>query len=116
MWGPTPHLVKWLFKGIIRPAFSFGCHVWGQVISSVGFMEKAKKLHRLVLLPMSPVRSRCPTVGLEIMAGLLPLELFIEKTSIQTSYESNNYFPIGTVWVGVTSGVTYFGLDSLLFL
>ena len=84
MWGPTPRLVKWLFEGIVRPAFSYGCHIWGRVTSSKGFQEKARKLHRLALLPMSPVRSKCPTAGLEVIAGLIPLELFIEKTSIQT--------------------------------
>jgi hypothetical protein len=51
---------------------------------SGGFQEKARKLHRLALLPISPVRSRCLIVGLEIMDGLLPLELFLQKTLIQT--------------------------------
>jgi hypothetical protein len=66
LWGPAPHLVKWLFEGVVRPAFSYGCHVWGRITSQKGFLDKARKLHRLALLPMSPVRSKCPTAGLEV--------------------------------------------------
>ena len=101
MWGPAPHLVKWLFEGMIRPAFSYGCHIWGRVTSSKGFQEKARKLHRLALLPMSPVRSKCPTAGLEIIAGLLPLELYIEKTSIQTYLRIQHLLPN---WDGIGRG------------
>jgi hypothetical protein len=101
MWGPAPHLVKWLFEGVVRPAFSYGCHVWGRVTSSRGFLEKARKLHRQALLPMSPVRSRCPTAGLEVLAGLLPLELFIEKTSIKTFLRIQHLLPN---WDGLGRG------------
>jgi hypothetical protein len=76
--------MKWLFKRVSRPAFSYGCHTWGRVTSSKGFQEKAKKLHRLALLAMSLVRSKCPSTGLKVMGSLIPLELTIEKTFIQT--------------------------------
>jgi hypothetical protein len=83
MWGPTPHLVKWLLEGVVRPAFSYGFLVWDMVTFSKGFQKKALKLHRLALLPLSLVRSKCPTARLEILAGVIPHEIFIEKTSIQ---------------------------------
>jgi hypothetical protein len=69
IWGPAPHLVKWLIEGVVRSAFSYGCHIWGRVTLLKLFQEKAKKLHRLALLTMSLVILKCPTEGLEIIAG-----------------------------------------------
>ena len=50
---------------------------------------------------MSPVRSKCPTAGLEVIANLLPLELFIEKTSIQTYQRIQHLLPN---WDGIGRG------------
>jgi ribonuclease HI len=105
--------VKWLFEGVVRPAFSYGCHVWGRNTSLKGFLEKARKLHRLALLPMSPVRTKCPTAGLEVLAGLLPLELFIEKTYIKTYLRIQHLLPN---WDGIGRGNLRghsFGLSKL---
>jgi hypothetical protein len=50
---------------------------------------------------MSPVRSKCSTAGLEVEVGLLPLELFIEKTSIKTFLRIQHQLPN---WDGIGRG------------
>ena len=81
LWGPSPHIVRWLYEGIIKPSLTYGCMVWGKSSETKSFKTQANKLQRLALLPMAPVRCQSPTAGLEIISNLIPLDIFIQKTA-----------------------------------
>jgi len=84
LWGPSPVIMKWMYTAIIRPAISYGNLVWGKVTRLKYFQEKAKRIQRLALMSMAPVRTHSPTVGLEIVAHIPPLELYIQGEMAMT--------------------------------
>ena len=113
MWGPQPHIVRWLYEGIIKPALTYGCTIWGAATSSKTFKSKALKLQRLALLPMAPVRTHSPTIGLEVISNLLPLDLFIQKNAIACYDRIKQHL---TPWDGIGKGTLRghtFWLNSL---
>jgi ribonuclease HI len=76
-WGPKPFMMRWLYTGVIRPAITYGCLIWAKATNDKMFKEKAQKLQRLALLHMAPFRTKSPTIGLEMLAYIPPLDIFI---------------------------------------
>jgi ribonuclease HI len=76
-WGPKPHMMRWLYTGIVRPAITYGSLAWAKATVDKTFKDKAQKLQRLALLHMAPFRTKSPTIGLEMLAYLPPLDIFI---------------------------------------
>jgi hypothetical protein len=83
-WGPSPALMRWIMTGIIRPMLSYGSVIWSRVCNQHGVMEKLKKLNRVLFLAMGHIRKSTPTVGMEVIMGLMPLDIYIGKTALDT--------------------------------
>jgi hypothetical protein len=77
-WGPKPMLTKWLYTNIIRPTFTYGCIAWGKTTRTKSFQAKAKRLQRLALCNIGPIRQHSSTSGLEIFTHTIPLDLYIQ--------------------------------------
>ena len=52
-------------------------------------MTKLRRVQRLGLLAALPSFPGTPTAGLELMADIMPIELFLEKTAITTLIRTN---------------------------
>jgi ribonuclease HI len=77
IWGPRPNLTKWLYTNIIRPTFTYGCIAWAKMTRTKEFLTKAKRLQRLALCDIGPIRTHSPTSGIEIFTNTIPLDLHI---------------------------------------
>jgi hypothetical protein len=78
-WGPSPECAKWSWTGVIRPALSYGAIVWSRTASQAWAKRKLQQLQRLALSQISHVRPSTPLAALEIMYGVLLLDLFIQN-------------------------------------
>ncbi len=87
-WSPNPKMLKWAYTAIVRPALSYGCHVWGNNLSKVQ-KDKLRKVNRLACLMIGKVQKSTPTAGLEIIYEIEPLHIFIERTAIATFVRIN---------------------------
>jgi hypothetical protein len=58
-----------------------------------GLPGESKKTPKTGLVTHVFVRSKCPTAGLDILAGLIHLELFLEKTLIQIYLQTQYLLP-----------------------
>jgi ribonuclease HI len=76
-WGPRPSLTKWIYTNIVRPTFTYGCIAWAKNTRTKDFITKAKRLQRLALKDIGPIRTHSPTTGIEIFTNTIPLDLFI---------------------------------------
>jgi ribonuclease HI len=76
-WGPKPSMTKWLYTNIVRPTFTYGCIAWAKNTRSKDFISKAKRLQRLALKDIGPIRTHSPTSGIEIFTNTIPLDLYI---------------------------------------
>jgi hypothetical protein len=95
LWGP--HLT--LSSGFMKALSALPFHM--AAILGVGFQNKAKRLHRLAQLPMASVGSKNPTAGLEVISGLLPLDLHIQQIFPQTYLRIKTHIPS---WDGIGRG------------
>jgi hypothetical protein len=88
-WGPSPAITLWLYTGIVRPFLTYGSVVWARKTSMVRVTNKLKKVQRLGMLMVAPMRSHTPTAGLEIILGVPPLDLYIQFLAATTSNRLN---------------------------
>ena len=54
-WGPCPQLNLWAYQGMVRPALTYGSHLWAQKTTQVTFKKLATRIQRQALSPMGPV-------------------------------------------------------------
>ena len=101
-WGPIPWLAKWAFTGIVRPILTFGCLVWGHATEKVTVMKELTKLNRLAARYCAPVRRSTPTAGLEVILGLIPLDLFIQQERIKALLRTEA--TVSVQWDGLSDG------------
>jgi len=85
-WGFTPKIVMWLYCAVIRPMICYASVVWWSRTSLVGCVKDLNKLQRLACLGISGAMKSTPLASMEIILGLLPLDLFIKGWAISTAY------------------------------
>ena len=110
-WGPKPSLSKWLFTGIIRPKLTYASLVWGHTLTQESKRKKLRRLNRLAAITITPVRRSTPTLGLEVIYDLMPLDLFIKKTALASKHRLREVLDLdwqGTNKSGKTQGHLYF--------
>ena len=96
-WGPPPKVQLWMYTGIVRPALTYGAVVWARRASTAFMHRQLKTVQRLGLTMLAPMRPSTPTSGLEMVAGLPPLDLHIRELAIN-SYNRLDLRPSG--WTG----------------
>ena len=82
-WGPHPKALKWAIQGIIIPSLSFGAIVWSKVCEHDDIMKRLTRLNRFMALSLMPVRKSTPTMALEVILGLKPLDIRIEEIALK---------------------------------
>ena len=77
-WGIPPIMARWAWRGIARPMLTHGSLVWGHVVDQTWAMKLLTKTQRAALKLLTFFRSSTPTMGLEVMLNLWPMDLFIK--------------------------------------
>jgi ribonuclease HI len=83
-WGLDPHLIRWIYTGIVRPAISYGALVWAHAINRTWQREQFKTLHGTLLRMLGPVRRHTPIAAMELIAHIIPLPLFIKQEACKS--------------------------------
>ena len=65
------------YTGVVRPVLTYGCLVWGTFIEKPWAVQAMRKVQRLALLAMGHFRRSTPTAGLEVIAAVPPLDVYI---------------------------------------
>ena len=91
--GIKPKLFHWLYTAIVRPVVTYGCHVWWPVVTKKVHSDSINRINRLALLCMTNAMRTTPTVALEIMLNIPPLDIYtrqIAKTTLVRLNQSNS--------------------------
>ena len=81
LWGPRPELMDWAFKAVVVPALTYASLVWGHV-DLAPFLDKLKKVNRLAMVRLAPMRAKTPTASLELLTDNPGLDLEIKRRGI----------------------------------
>ena len=102
--GPQPKFMRWMYLGIVRPALTYGAIVWWRsVATSQERLKTLTKINRLALLTLGPVRQSSPTIALEAMGYVPPLDLVLEGEAIKAWLRIRDIRP-KDVWEGIGKG------------
>ena len=82
IWGPQPRALKWAYNAFVLNSLAYCSMVWSHACNNSLTKYKFTKLNRLAALAMLPARKSTPSTGLEVTLGLMPVDLFIQKTAL----------------------------------
>lgn len=68
-----------LYKGGLRPIMTYGCAIWGEKILKQKFEKKLRQIERKCLLQLIGCYNTVPTESLNILAGIMPIDLYVSK-------------------------------------
>ena len=79
LWGTSPKMTRWLYTGIVRPALTYAAMIWARGCKTTSISAQLTRVNRLGLLTLGHFRNGTPTAGLEIIANVCPLPLYVKK-------------------------------------
>ena len=100
LWGPSPNLMRLMYVMMVRPMITYGSIVWAK--RARFFQPQLGRLQRLIMLCMAPMAKSTPTLGLEVIGGLMPLDLLVKGEAIKTMARISKRNPV--IWDGVGDG------------
>ncbi|XP_075167884.1 uncharacterized protein LOC142240049 [Haematobia irritans] len=80
-WGMKPALFNWLYTAVIRPVAVYGCHVWWPITNHHNHIQRLGRINRTALIYMTGAMRTTATAALEVLMGIIPLDLHIRKTA-----------------------------------
>ena len=81
-WGLPPAYMRWIYLQVSSPSLLFGCVVWHhKVLNSPSLLMHFDRVHRTGLLMITGAFRSSPTASLEVLAGIRPINLMIERTA-----------------------------------
>jgi ribonuclease HI len=86
-WGLKPRNMMWLYTSIVRPVISYGVTIWGPALQKHTNCNKLMKIQRLACLATTGVMRSTPTAGMEVILGLLPLDLFLKQEAVRGMFQ-----------------------------
>jgi ribonuclease HI len=91
-YGPKPSLMKWAYEGVVLPSLTYGCIVWGKKLGS--FEPQLRRLNRMAINTMVSIPRSTPTRAVELITGLVPLNLAIEEKAMLSYTRLKNKDPL----------------------
>jgi ribonuclease HI len=83
-WGLKPAIVKWLYTAVIRPTILYGAVIWWGAVETQAAQDALGRVQRLACLCITGAMSTTPTAALEVITGLLPLDLQVKAEAMKT--------------------------------
>ena len=102
-WGASPRAVQYAYKGIIRAGLNYNSLAWASACRFKGVMAELRKLQRLALKCMGPMRHSTPTRGLELLTHTRPLELEIRKSAAEAALRTREHaiYPFNDIYSNI---------------
>lgn len=90
MWGLKPKLTYFLYTTVVRPIVTYACQCWWQKANQATVIKKLQGLQRSVCLDISGAFHTTPTLAMEVLLGLTPLDILIQGEAQKAAYRLVN--------------------------
>ena len=97
-WGITPRIAHWVYIAVIRPMITHAVVVWWPRVELEIARVLLERLQRLACLAITGAMNTTPTAAMEILVGLVPLDIHIKQVATTTDrmISTNNWKKYGT--------------------
>lgn len=85
-WGVGPKQIYWLYIMVIRPMVTYGSVVWWEKGQQRSAQTKLNGLQRQACLAITGAFRTTPTAAMELLLGIPPLHIFLEREALKTTY------------------------------
>lgn len=73
-WGLSPKVLYWIYTTVIKPILLYGSFLWNHICRLKHVQTKLNKLQRLACTAITGAWKSTPTISLEAMLNLPPLQ------------------------------------------
>ena len=85
-WGITPLNIRWIYNQVILPNLSYACFIWANKIDQSNFIKNLlQKVQKMATLQITGGFPSTPTTTLDVLSGILPIEMKIDLISTKTT-------------------------------
>ena len=84
-WGLSPKVSRWVYVALVRPILEYCSVVWSHSLEVKARLAPISKVHRLACLMVSRAYRSAPTECIEILAGVQPIQLFLQGRAMLTA-------------------------------
>lgn len=81
-WGLHPYMARWVYKQIIVPRITYASIIFWKAAQKTDVIQKLAKIQRCAALIISGAAKSTPTVTMEAILNLTPIEIKIKATAI----------------------------------
>nr|XP_022906088.1 uncharacterized protein LOC111417911 [Onthophagus taurus] len=81
-WGLNPKVTMWIYTSVIRPMVAHGAIVWCSALKHAYKATLLHQLQRLACLLITGAMRSTPTIAMETMLNVLPLDIFIREVAV----------------------------------
>ena len=99
IYGLSPARMQWIWKQILLPRITYGCHVWGHSLTQQ-HKSLIKSAERLILRYYAPMWKTTPTASLQVILNQKPSHIEIRGVGIKTYILIKNQFQ-NNFWDGI---------------
>ena len=85
-WGLQPRVAKWLYEAVVRPMVAYACLFWHTALTRAYVLRKLQTVQRLGCLMATSAFRSSPLVPLEVLCGILPIDLYLQYRALCTAY------------------------------
>ncbi len=84
-WGLTPKMTKWIYTAMVLPVVTYACLSWLNGAQTARNQQKLTKMQRRACMLITSAYPGTPTAALEVLSGLLPMDLILTEEAILAS-------------------------------
>lgn len=84
-WGLNPETMKWIYTMMVRPVITYASVIWWTKVSQKTIKKRLDRVQRLACVGITGAIRTTPTSAMEVLLGMLPLDLEIKKTAAITA-------------------------------
>ena len=97
-WGFSPQKALWVYTAMARSVSTYGSLMWANSITGM-IKNDLAKLQRKAMLNLTSSMRSTPTTGMEVVLGLLPLDLYAAEAATQARQRTRAHLTDG--WDGI---------------
>ncbi|XP_023310522.1 uncharacterized protein LOC111691633 [Anoplophora glabripennis] len=89
-WGMKPNVVMRIYTAIVRPMLAYGAVVWWPKSQQTTAKQKLSQVQRVACLSITGAMRTTPTIAMEVMLCLPPLDIYLREMALTTMLRLEN--------------------------